>query len=683
MTEHATTSYVERSRSDRRVELAKLARDHHADVSIVVGLSLRLRGHQAHLDYTGGLDTARLRQNLASLGDLSWSGTLSRFLHPANEISEARRTGAESADGQTTPSWSHALLRAAPVDLQRPSSCRRDGETPEARRDRMRMEYERKTRDFAPVIARVNTLALPHLARDLLEQRRRRQSYLGRDADPVPLPVVGDPFFGSGHVFYVIRFPREGQRGAREEGTGESGRHGDGVQWIAKIPAAAEDGAWDRLCCETLRAEAFLLHMLREETGVPVPEVIDADCRPGNEVGAPWLLMEFVQGRRLEDVWFGRDSGDVDGHVLKERREKILRNVATAMLELGKYEFDSGGALVFDKRHGELVGTTTGPLRERDVKAMVLRWFADEDCLSTPLYCHTGPWDHPRDTYTALLDTWPPTTVPERGIDGLLRLLLELIHEPGTGKRSSADKLPREISRMRGVRVGEGETKMKKFVLTHPDVSMHNILLAEDGTAIKAIFGWDGARATPRSLGNEALPRWLVRDFNPFVWRWQPATDFWRPGHVPPECNRFEDPPWVLRELREFYASVIWELKRAEDRGRERRTTKKGQKGKRIIRGEDVNDAEDEIYEDVDVDVTKQSLLTLTLDAAIRDPRYRTATLRRLLEKCSRSFEELDFDYFVNTLGEGYEIDAFKLKCLANNVKELVNKGFVRGAVVW
>ncbi len=209
---------------------------------------------------------------------------------------------------------------------------------------------------FAPVLARVDTLALANLARELLEQRHRRGP--GRGADPVPLPVVGDPFFGSGHVFYVIRFPHDDGRGGTRDGGEETDRDGDGdgVQWIAKIPAAAEDGAWDQLCCEALRAEAFLLHMLREETGVPVAEVVDADCRPGNGVGAPWLLMEFVEGWRLEDVWFGGDGGggdvnvDVDGRARRERREKILRNVAGVVLELGRYEFESGGALVFDRR---------------------------------------------------------------------------------------------------------------------------------------------------------------------------------------------------------------------------------------------------------------------------------------------------------------------------------------------
>ncbi|KAK5633917.1 hypothetical protein RRF57_009631 [Xylaria bambusicola] len=78
MAELAAKSYLERSRRDRRVELAKLAHDRHANMSVVMGLSLRVQGHLAHVDYTGGLDTARIYRGLAaafsSLGDqfLSW-----------------------------------------------------------------------------------------------------------------------------------------------------------------------------------------------------------------------------------------------------------------------------------------------------------------------------------------------------------------------------------------------------------------------------------------------------------------------------------------------------------------------------------------------------------------------------------------------------------------------------------
>ncbi|KAI0458023.1 hypothetical protein F5B21DRAFT_37076 [Xylaria acuta] len=105
-------------------------------------------------------------------------------------------------------------------------------------------------------------------------------------------------------------------------------------------------------------------------------------------------------------------------------------------------------------------------------------------------------------------------------------------------------------------------------------------------------------------------------------------------------------PPWVLRELRGgYYARVMRELKMG-GRERERRTTDTRE-------GEHAEGPGNWSYEDEDVDITKQSLLILTLDAAIQDPRCRTTALRRVTEKCSRSFEQLDFDFFVDTPGRG------------------------------
>ncbi|KAI1122829.1 hypothetical protein F5Y10DRAFT_286737 [Nemania abortiva] len=689
MAEHAAKRYVKRSRHDRRVQLAKLARDHGADMSIIVGVSWRLKGHQAHVDYTGGLDVTRIWPSLASLRNLGWGSALPRMFLPSPAIEDSTKipeltettqaklvSGPESGGFPMVPShWRDALARAAPVDLQRRLSHRQPGETAEAQQARTLAYNERKARDFAAVVARVDTAAMASLARDLLEERRRWRSS-GRSTDPVPLPRIAAPFFGGGHAFYVVQFWGDG-------GVEKS------VRWIMKIPSAGQNGGWDELCRETLRAEAFLLHKLRTETQIPVPEVIDADCRADGEIGAPWMLMEFVQGRRLEDVWFGLDIRDDVKRLafVKERRETILRNIADAMLQLGRYEFDQGGAPFFDRADGELVGV--GPLRQLDVQAMVDRWLLDEDCETTPMYRAAGPWDDTRDMYTALLD--PPADVPERGIDELLRLLLSHIREPGLCQPPGFAHRESTVGRRTLPDEEKTETnmKMKKFVLTHSDLSMRHILLADDGTTIKAILGWDGARAAPRSLGNEALPRWLVRDFDPFVWRWRPAPDFWRASHVLPGRSQFEDPPWVLRELRGYYVRTVQALKtereeraKSQERGREQAWG-----GVDIMKREEAhhtgNGNREGFDVDADVDITKQSLLTLTLDAAIRDPRCRTAVLRRLMGKCSRSFEELDFGLFVDTLGNGHEIDSMKLKFLANNVGELVDKGFVKGAVVW
>ena len=79
----------------------------------------------------------------------------------------------------------------------------------------------------------------------------------------------------------------------------------------------------------------------------------------------------------------------------------------------------------------------------------------------------------------------------------------------------------------------------------------------------------------------------------------------------------------------------------------------------------------------------RQSLLSLTLDEAVRDPRCRSVVLRCLLQKCSQQFETFDYDRIVDMLGSGGKLDRYTMKCLRMNIKELVERGYVRGAVVW
>ncbi|CAJ2503866.1 Uu.00g112600.m01.CDS01 [Anthostomella pinea] len=666
MAENPARSFGERARYERRAELAKLTRDKKADLSLILGLSWRVKGRQVHIDYSGGLDTAKIRGKIASsVGKLNFSNALPSVPPPVptevrpeeGEKNEPQAQQDEEGKAQL-PSLKDALVQAAPVDFQcgRGPCWRAEGgrETTEAYHARLDAETWRKQVDFAGILSQIDTTALAEHAHSLLENLRAADegNPPGHKRPELALPQVSAPFFGDAHVFYVLQSWDDRKR--------------EFVKWVVKIPATGTPDTWDRLSAETLRTEGLLLRMLEEQTNIPAPRIIDADPSPHNTVHVPYLIMEFVQGRRLEDVWFGVGEAALDAEALKDRRLKILENVAMAMFELGRFESGEGGSPRFAPT-GEFAGA--GALQELDVQAVVERWFGTEDCERTPLHAAVGPWDEPRDAYTAMLDTYPPGTEAGEGVDRLLRLLIGLVREPGLKRRNGVKKPL--------VKTGRQERK-KPFVLAHPDLSLRNIIMDADGdgTTIRAFLGWDGARVAPRSLGNEALPRWLVRDYNLFVWRWRASPDFWRVGgghHVPPACNRAEDAPWVLRELRDAYVEVVGRLKSAGKGG--------GDDGGREGREEEPRDRDRE-GERVHVNVTRQSLLALSLDAAARDPRCRTAVLRRVLEKCSRSFGEFDFERLVGILGDGQPVDGYTMKCLRRGVRELVENGFVRGAVV-
>ncbi|KAI2605008.1 uncharacterized protein GGS25DRAFT_409934 [Hypoxylon fragiforme] len=585
MTSRQGKSFVEKSRFDRRAELVRVARDRHADIGFILGLSWRAKGKLAHLDYAGGLDTNKIRSRLARLAKFAlWEDRADDAGFPRDEKRDL-------------PSLKDALLDSAPVDVHHETV------------DRQERIYQRRLRGFAGIISQIDTEALASFALGIMQTRRNLTSDPDQDQSPLRLPRIRGPSLGSAHVFYSIAF--------YDAQTHES------TKWIIKIPANGTPDTWDKLSSKMLRTEALVLYMLRTETSVPVPEIIDADSSPHNELHVPYLIMEYVEGQPLDRVWFG--EGGEDENRVRERKIKILRNLARAMLQLGKYEFDRGGAPVFDD-DGAIVGA--GPLRELDVQAMVERWFDNENCEGVPLYAEIGTFGDPAEMYTAMIDRYQGNTEANAGVDRLLHLLVGLIQE---------------------------KREKKKFVLTHSDLSMRHILVSKQGQ-IKAILGWDAARISPKSMGNESYPRWLVRDFNPFIWRWLPAPEFWRSSYEEPQANRVEDAPWVLRELRDEYAKILMELKEQQGIDADRNTA--------------------------DVKLTKQSLFALSLDVAARDPRCRAAILRKILDKCSRASEEFEFTWIVEALGNGRELGEYKRKCLEKNIEELVNRGYVRGAIV-
>ncbi|KAI1449263.1 hypothetical protein F5Y02DRAFT_373799 [Annulohypoxylon stygium] len=583
--------YVERSRLDRQTELDRLARAYQEDLGLVLGFSSQAYGNEAHIDYVGGLNTNKI-----------WTG-LTELAKPVRwqvRIDGKKRV----AKDDTLPSLNDALIGAVPTGEIRPDSNK----------------GQKDNRDFAGILSHVDTKAIASYVLKLMHIHRKRQ--IGFRPAPLQLPTVCSPRFGSAHVFYPIEI--------------YDAQCCETTKWIIKIPINGTPDVWDKLCAEALRIEALMMDKLSQETTIPIPNLIDFDSSPHNKLHVPFLIMTYVEGQTLDQVWFGK-YGENE-RAIRARRSKVLHNLAQSMLQLGRYQFERGGAPVFDDRE-YLVGV--GPLRELDVQAMVNRWLRNEECEKEPIYAEIGPFNDATEMYTALLNKYPCDVEPNTGVDRLLRLLINFIREP-----------PRPRS-VKGKEKEGGEKKMN-FVLTHSDLKMHNIVISEEGN-IEGILGWDSVRIVPKSVGNEAFPSWLVRDFNPFVWRWRPGPEFWRnKGYYEEDAegNRHEDAPWLLRELRDQYAAIL----NAEhlERGVER-----------------------------ELNLTKQSLMSLSLNTAVRDPRCRTAILRRMLEKCSRTSEKFDFDRIIDVLGRGGHLDGYKLKCLERNFRELVDRGYVRGAIAW
>jgi hypothetical protein len=256
------------------------------------------------------------------------------------------------------------------------------------------------------------------------------------------------------------------------------------------------------------------MQVLKRETTIPVPEILQFDNSLNNELNCPYILMEHVDGIPLQDSWFDHR---VSHDILEQRRVTTLRQVAAAMIQLDKFTYGKGGQVAYSK---DGHSTTVGPMKCMDSAAELARLETDDTDL-TPIFCELGPFEDQSSFLLSLLNrrNSPPDEY-SRGINEMLRLFISWI------PNSNANE----------------------FVLSHPDFDMQNVLVAEDGS-LRSLIDWDGVAAVPRVVGNRSYPGWITRD-------WDPAKYAWDEDAEPNETVK-ENSPEELAHYRDIYADAV------------------------------------------------------------------------------------------------------------------------------
>ncbi|KAL4967824.1 phosphotransferase family protein [Aspergillus stella-maris] len=346
---------------------------------------------------------------------------------------------------------------------------------------------------FSAVLAALDKEQLPVLAADVLRR-------LHPDAS-IKTPTVGEPIYGSYHVLFRLTFD-------------------GGPSWIAKIPINGTAEKWNELSASSIASEANTMRLLRRETSIPLPEVVDFSSTTDNPLHCPYIIMCFVTGAPLYNVWFGhRLNKDVSHETTHSRRVRALEGISKAMLQLDKFTSSSPATL--------RDGTLDGRLRRVDHQAMLQKMFSGaEDADNDPIYVECPTSNDPKVYYTLFLDEHPPTHKVQQGVGLILRQLIAWIPEP-----SGADP----------------------FVLAHPDFDVQNFLVSEDGELL-SIIDWDGVSTVPRSIGNRRYPGWLTRDWDPAMYGYEPSMD----DGVEPE-GVWEDSPETLAQYRGIYIALMAE----------------------------------------------------------------------------------------------------------------------------
>ncbi|KAK3296478.1 kinase-like domain-containing protein [Chaetomium fimeti] len=100
-------------------------------------------------------------------------------------------------------------------------------------------------------------------------------------------------------------------------------------------------------------SEIATARYLKRFTEIPVPEIYYHDLDVDNDVGAPFVLMEKIPGRRLHSLW---------DDLSLENKKSALSQIASVLAQLAALQFDQIGSLD-DSEHG--IGPVISPCLEQ------------------------------------------------------------------------------------------------------------------------------------------------------------------------------------------------------------------------------------------------------------------------------------------------------------------------------
>ncbi|GFG05129.1 hypothetical protein IFM61392_03672 [Aspergillus lentulus] len=118
----------------------------------------------------------------------------------------------------------------------------------------------------------------------------------------------------------------------------------DGTIWFLRLPRASSISP--EYADEKVAMEVEALHLIRENTSIPVPEIYAWGFSEENPLGlGPFMLMSFIDGVCLKDV-LGEDGSRLLKQGIPDADiEYVYRQMARFMLQLFKLDFERVGSL--------------------------------------------------------------------------------------------------------------------------------------------------------------------------------------------------------------------------------------------------------------------------------------------------------------------------------------------------
>ncbi|KAF4458869.1 hypothetical protein FALBO_14385 [Fusarium albosuccineum] len=267
----------------------------------------------------------------------------------------------------------------------------------------------------------------------------------------------------------------------------------DSVKLVIRVPATGWGSGMTPTAAHALESQAATMRLIRSKTAIPVPDIYALDTTHINEIGAPYMCMSFMPGKRVSDVWFDQ-SGTLPR---EELRLRILTSLARTMAQFSCLVFDKMGSIMADGSGSTVIGPLFDWEEEEDGRLQIT---ASGPFNSTSAFLQENLVASPNK------DIW--SKAEAKVLEAIVDCILALDSPPG-------------------------------FVLCPPDFDSQNILVDDEGT-VTGLIDWDLAQTMPRFVGYARYPGWITRDWDPLMYGW-------------PKMAESEDSPETLGRYRAYY----------------------------------------------------------------------------------------------------------------------------------
>ncbi|KAJ7603116.1 hypothetical protein FB45DRAFT_963182 [Roridomyces roridus] len=245
-----------------------------------------------------------------------------------------------------------------------------------------------------------------------------------------------------------------------------------------------------------LSSEVATMRYLKANTTIAIPEIYFYDEDLDNEVGGPWMLMEFIEGRRIEQAL---------SEMSMQQMRPLSESIADYWNQLLSLRFDAIGSLSYDNK-GDIV---VGPL------SMMCPQIISVDAPPPRDKC--GPFA-----------TVPEWILAVANSDLRYEIKPEFRKSPEE-EEAVAHLVAGNLATLKAESFLWKGARAHPLGLKPPDFRLHNVLVSPtDPTKVLAVIDWEGTRTAP-------------------IWDIFKLPSFWDYDH-----------PSVLRQEREELNRMIW-----------------------------------------------------------------------------------------------------------------------------